>query len=86
MDEEDEEEDKVIGDEESIVLGSRMLSEKDLQFMKPKDVTKLGRLNQKKQKLFSMLNKEGDEELSNNFIIKEENAAAEEDLPLSRQK
>ena len=84
MDEEDEEEDKVIGDEESIVLGSRMLSEKDLQFMKPKDVTKLGRLNQKKQKLFSMLNKEGDEELSNNFIIKEENAAAEEDLPLSR--
>ena len=31
-----------------------------------------------------MLNKEGDDELSNNFIIKEENV--EEDLPLSRQK
>jgi len=31
-----------------------------------------------------MLNKEGGDDLSNNFIIKEENV--EEDLPLSRQK
>lgn len=59
-----------------------MISDKDLQFMKPKDFTKLGRLNQKKKKLFSMLNKEEGDELSNNFIIKEENV--EEDLPLSR--
>jgi hypothetical protein len=55
-----------------MVLGSHMISDKEMQFMKPKDFSKLGRLNnpKNKRKLFSMLNKVNEEE--SNFIIKEE--------------
>jgi hypothetical protein len=49
-----------------------------------KDFSKLGRLqNKNRKKLFTMLNKDQDE-ISSNFIIKEEEV--EDDLPPSRQK
>lgn len=75
-----DEEPDLLGDEESMILGSRMLTDKDIQFMRPKDLSKLGRLG--KGKMFRMLNKDTEGLADSNFIIKEE--AVEEDLPLSR--